>query len=58
MVTNVSVPSDDGLESRELAELVNRDMLPVDSVETPEAPASQEVEAVIGSMKKFVERLN
>lgn len=58
MVTNVPLPSDDALESQGLAELVNRDMLPVDSVEAPQAPASQEVEAVIGSMKKFVERLN
>lgn len=58
MVTNVPVSTDDALESRELAELVNRDMLSVDSFELPQAPASQEVEAVIGSMKKFVERLN
>lgn len=58
MVTNALVPTDDGLESRELAERVNRDMLPIDSFEVPQAPASQEVAAVIGSMKKFVERLN
>lgn len=58
MVAYVSAPPDGEFEFPGLAELVNRDMLPVDAFEEPHAPASQEVEAVIGSMKKFVERLN
>lgn len=57
MVINAQIPSDDGHETQELAELVNRDMLPADSFEAPLVPANQGVELVIGSMKKFVEGL-
>lgn len=44
-------------ESRDLADMVNREVLPIDSFETATAPVSPEVENVIGAMRKFVGNL-